>query len=108
VDEGLLPRKLVHGGDEGAVVVDGGRVEPHGNVSVAHAERRHEAGLVGEAVLRIEQAQVDDGGVAFGGDVAELLLRGLTRGPEAIVDRDEVPDVGDRHDRNDSAWYAKD
>ena len=41
--------------------------------------------------------RVDIDMMAVGGEVSDLILRGLPRGREALVDRHEVLDVGDGH-----------
>jgi hypothetical protein len=54
VNEHALIRGVIHVREEHVEIVRRGRVKPDRNVPVAHAERRYDRGLVGQAVARIE------------------------------------------------------
>src|SRR6185369_6970741 len=98
VHEDLRVAAFFHRGEKLAEIVHGRIVELDGNVVIAKAERAGEARFVGKAVARIEEAEIDDGGVAARRQVAQLALVRLAGGSDAIVNREKVGNGFDGHD----------
>ena len=97
VYEHLLPLGGVHRAEEAPQIVCLRRVEVHRNVVVAEPQRGHGARFVGEAVARIEQAEIHDHVEAGAGHVAQLRFGRLPCRAEAIGHGHEVPDVLEPH-----------
>src|SRR5437762_6180345 len=97
VNEHALARPRVHLADERLEVRGRRLVEVHRQVAVLHPERRRQPGLVRQAVLRVEEPEVDDRLITGGRDVPKLRLRRLPGRPDALVDRQEVLDVVQTH-----------
>jgi hypothetical protein len=66
-------------------------------VVVLQTQGRRQPRLVGQTVLRVQQAQVDDRAVTVGRDLAQLVFRRLPGRADARVDGQEVLDVVEGH-----------